>query len=73
MPRSKLTPGERRALILRAVAGESPSKLAKEYDVARSWVYALKEEAENNYKTKTREAHDEWVFWCKAWQIIEAS
>lgn len=71
MPKEKLTPDQRRALTLRALSGESPSLLAQEYGVARSWVYALKEEAKENFKENTREVHDEWIFWCEVWEMLE--
>jgi DNA invertase Pin-like site-specific DNA recombinase len=45
MPYTALEPEQRRRLILAALSGESPSKLATEYGVSRSHVYKLKEEA----------------------------
>lgn len=62
MPSTKLTPVGRRALVLRALSGESVAKLAKEYGVARSWAYVLLEDAKTDSKTKTAEAYEEWQF-----------
>jgi len=62
MPKEKLTPSDRRALVLRALGGESPSTLAREYDVARSWIYVLADEAKGYAEKQLKEAEAELEF-----------
>jgi len=62
MPKEKLTPSDRRALVLRALDGESPSALSKEYGVARSWVYVLVDEARGYAEKQLKEAEAELEF-----------
>jgi hypothetical protein len=60
--REKLTPDQRRSLVLAALSGVPAMQLAKEYGVARSWVYALIEEAKTDPHGKLRDAHEEVKF-----------
>lgn len=62
MTKQKLTPDERRELILSALSGVPVLQLSKEYGVARSWIYALKEEAMQDPVSKADEARRELRF-----------
>ena len=56
----------RRELTLRALDGESPTKLAEEYGVTRSRVYQMMDEArEADCKARAAEAEAEARFWRK--------
>lgn len=69
MPKEKLTPADRRTLVLRVLRGESVLALSKEYGVARSWIYALTEEAKTDQQEKIREVERELEFRKKASEI----
>ncbi len=56
MPKLTLSTDDRRRLILAAVAGASPTLLAKEYGVSRHYVWKLREEAKASWE-------DELMFW----------
>jgi transposase-like protein len=62
MTHAKLTPAQRRSLVLAALSGVPAMQLAKEYGVARSWVYALIEEAKTDPAGKVTEAYEETDF-----------
>lgn len=62
MTKQKLTPDERRELTLSALSGVPVLQLSKEYGVARSWIYALKEDVEKNIDARIREAQKELGF-----------
>lgn len=64
MGREKLTPDQRREIVLRAIRREysTVQDLADSYGVARSWVYALLEEAQSDPEGKLREAEAEAEF-----------
>jgi Mor family transcriptional regulator len=62
MPPPKLTPDQRRGIVLSALSGESKAQLAKRYDVARSWIYTLVNEALDSPENKVREAEREAAF-----------
>jgi hypothetical protein len=57
--RPKLTDERRREIALRAASGESPMSLAREYGIARSWVYELLNDAVENYTAKLTKAKKE--------------
>lgn len=58
----KLTPDQRRALILSALSDVPVLQLTKEYDVSRSWIYVLLEEARKEPREKLAEAMAEVEF-----------
>ena len=62
MPKTKLTPDQRRALILALLSGTPAIELARRYGVARSRVYALAEEAKANPVEAMLEAWEEYAF-----------
>jgi transposase-like protein len=63
MPRTKLTPEERRALVLAALDPNTNRRdLAASYDVARSWLYSLLDEATTDPESKLKEAEAELEF-----------
>lgn len=62
VPRTKLTPSERRSLVLEALEGANKLRLAERYDIARSWLYVLLDEARNNPEGKLQEAEAEAEF-----------
>lgn len=62
MPRIELTPEKRRNLIMEADSDGSPTQLAKIYNVSRSRVYALLDEARANAKQKREDAEQELAF-----------
>ena len=56
----------RRELTLRALAGESPTRLSKEYGISRSRVYQMMDEArEADHEARIAEAEAEAAFWRK--------
>ena len=66
MSNTKLANGARRELILRALDGESPTQLFKEYGISRSRVYQMIDEAkEADHKARIAEAEAEARFWRK--------
>ena len=71
MPREKLTPTERRQIVLDALSSENKVKLAKQYGVARSWLYALLEEATSDPQSKLAEAKEEHEFRQKVAEITK--
>lgn len=62
MPKEKLTRADRRTLVLRVLGGESVLALSKEYGVARSWIYALADEAQIDQEEKIKEVERELEF-----------
>ena len=64
MPDEKLTLEERREMILAFLRGESATKLAKQYGVSRSWVYAAAAAAKS-------EARTEYEFWGEVLREME--
>jgi len=56
MPKLTLSDRARRRLTLAALAGGSPTLLAKEYGVSRHYVWKLREEAKASWE-------DELEFW----------
>lgn len=59
---AKLTNDERREMILAFLRDESPVKLAKKYDVARSWIYAYADRVREDPEAAIREAEAELDF-----------
>lgn len=62
MSPTKLTPKDRRQIVLRALRGESPLALSREYDVARSWIYYMIDEAKANADSAYTDAQDDLEF-----------
>ena len=66
MTNTKLANSARRELILRALAGESPTRLSEEYGITRSRVYQMMDEArEADHEARIAEAEAEAAFWRK--------
>jgi DNA-directed RNA polymerase specialized sigma24 family protein len=68
----ELPSDDRRALILRAIAGESEENLSEEYGVGPSWIRALVEEAKRDPYRKLNEANREYLFRKELLGLIEA-
>ena len=58
----KLTTQQRRDMVLSALSGESRVEVSKRYNVARSWLYSLLDEAQNEPERKLKEAEAEVEF-----------
>jgi transposase-like protein len=72
MPRTKLTPDERRRIILEALRGANKRQLALRYDIARSWLYALLDEVRENPEGKLRDAEAEADFRRKVVELLRS-
>lgn len=66
----KLSPDERRAMILRALVGENRAYLASEYGVARSRLQALLKEARTMTEADVSEASKELEFRRRVLEIL---
>lgn len=62
MSSTKLTPKDRREVVLRALQGESITALSREFDVARSWIYHMIDEAKANAAAAYADAQDDIEF-----------
>lgn len=62
MGREKLSQEERRAIVLAFLSGTSAIDLGNRYDVARSWIYALADEAKACPREKLEESQAEAEF-----------
>lgn len=70
----KLTPDERRRMILEYLRGAKPGELAQRYEVDRRWLWQLaKTTREQDPHARATDAEAEAAFWREVGEILEES